>query len=305
MTDMTDNTSETGSGAVFPDGACPTEVFQDGPGPEELCYVYAVTRPFEGVLPEEGGRGLDGEPPRLLRHGDLVAVVSPVQAADFDEAPLKAHLEDLDWLATTARTHQAVITALTAVTTPLPLRLATVCRDDDGVRRLLESGQERFTRALERLDGRVEWGVKVYADAAPKPPKADPAPAAPPPSADRPGAGRSYLQQRLAQRRSRESDSKKADALCRKLHAELSQSAEAALLHRLQDGRLSGRSGQNVLNAAYLVPRTGSEAFVEQVQALMPEGDDNVKVELTGPWAPYSFAGIGDEDGDTQSGGTA
>ncbi|MEU8887985.1 GvpL/GvpF family gas vesicle protein [Streptomyces sp. NPDC048442] len=307
MTDMTDSTSGTGPAEDFSAEVFPAEVFKDEAGPAELRYVYAVTRPFEGFLPEEGGRGLDGEPPRLLRHGDLVAAVSPVRAADFDEAPLKAHLEDLDWLAATARTHQAVVTALTAVTTPLPLRLATVCRDDDGVRRLLESGKERFVRALERLDGRVEWGVKVYAEAAPKASEASegdpspaptaPAPSSPPPSAGEPGAGRSYLRQRLAQRRSRESDSKKADAFCRKVHAELSQSAEAALLHRLQDGRLSGRGGQNVLNAAYLVPRGTSEAFVEQVQALTPSPEDggNVTVELTGPWAPYSFTDIGDE----------
>ncbi|MFD3514665.1 GvpL/GvpF family gas vesicle protein [Streptomyces sp. NPDC058657] len=268
----------------------PDEVFQDTSA-AELRYVYAVTRPFEGILPEEGGRGLDGEPPRLLRHGDLVAVVSHVPAADFDEAPLKAHLEDLDWLAGTARNHQAVVTALTTVTTPLPLRLATVCRDDDGVRRLLEDGRARFVRALERLDGRVEWGVKVYAEAAPKPA----AEATPPPAPDSPGAGRSYLQQRLARKRSRETDSRRADALCRKVHAELSESAEHALLHRLQDGRLSGQSGQNVLNAAYLVPRTGSEAFVEQVRALTPQEGSGVRLELTGPWAPYSFADIGDE----------
>ncbi|MFF0740029.1 GvpL/GvpF family gas vesicle protein [Streptomyces sp. NPDC004111] len=278
-----------------------TDTTGTGPFPEaELVYVYAVTRPFDGVVPDGGGRGLDGEPPRLLRHGELVAVVSPVPAADFDEAPLKAHLEDLDWLAATARTHQNVITALTTVTSPLPLRLATVCRDDSGVRRLLESGHHRFVTALDRLEGRIEWGVKVYA-ATPGPPAAHEAPAAqdgaPAPDAGAPGAGRSYLRQRLAQRRSQESASHRADALCRRIHTELSHTAEHALLHRLQDNRLSGRSGQNILNAAYLVPRAQSEAFVEQVRALTPEGPDGegVQVELTGPWAPYSFADIGDE----------
>ncbi|WP_433544922.1 GvpL/GvpF family gas vesicle protein [Streptomyces sp. CA-294286] len=260
----------------------------------ELRYVYAVTRPFEGVLPEEGGRGLDGEPPRLLHHGDLVAVVSPVPAEDFDEAPLKAHLEDLDWLAETARTHQRVITALTTLTSPLPLRLATICRDDSGVRRLLESGRTRFVSALDRLDGRVEWGVKVYTHA---PPPAAPSPeSAPAPSPDAPGAGRSYLQQRLAHRRTRETAANRADAVCRRLQEELSRSAEHTVLHRLQDGRLSGRSGQNVLNAAFLVPRADSEAFVERVRALTPGDDESVKVELTGPWAPYSFTDIGEEE---------
>ncbi|MGW0565221.1 GvpL/GvpF family gas vesicle protein [Streptomyces sp. NPDC003016] len=259
----------------------------------ELRYVYAVTRPFEGVLPE-GVRGLDGEPPRLLHHDGLVAVVSPVPAEDFDEAPLKKHLENLDWLSGTARTHEAVVGALTTVTCPVPLRLATVCVDDSGVRRLLDTGRDRFVQTLERLDGRVEWGIKVYAEPDPAP-EAEPArePSEAPQAqaaAAAPTTGRDYLRQRLSRRRARESVWERADALSRGLHAELSLRAEAAALHRPQDARLSEASGQNILNAAYLVPRESSEEFVEEVGRLTPK-DRGVRVELTGPWAPYSFAG--------------
>ncbi|MEV3988113.1 GvpL/GvpF family gas vesicle protein [Streptomyces sp. NPDC049837] len=253
---------------------------------DRLRYVYAVTRPFDGVLPE-GARGIDGEPPRLLRHGDLVAVTSGVPAEEFDEAPLRARLEDLDWLAGTARAHDAVISALSTVTCPLPLRLATVCRDDSGVRRLLEEGHDRFVRALKRLDGRVEWGVKVYAE---------PGAAAESEEAAAPGreaSGRDYLRRRLHARRSREGDWQRADALCRRLHAELSRYAEAGTVHRPQDARLSGAAGVNVLNAAYLVDRARSQRFVELVDGASEPG---VRVELTGPWAPYSFAGIADEE---------
>jgi len=57
-----------------------------------------------------------------------------------------------------------------------------------------------------------------------------------------------------------------------------------------QSAALSGASGQNVLNAAYLVPRADSEEFVELVDR---EKDDapGIRVELTGPWAAYSFTG--------------
>jgi hypothetical protein len=259
---------------------------------DRLRYVYAVTRPFEGVLPE-GAHGIGGEPPRLLRHGDLVAVVGAVPPEDFDEAPLRARLEDLDWLADTARAHDAVIAALSTVTCPIPLRLATVCRDDSGVRRLLEDGHDRFVRALERLDGRVEWGVKVYAE--PQAAEEEPQ-AAEEAGAEAPGSGtsgRDYLRRRLRARRSREGDWQRADALCRRLHDELSRYAEAGTVHRPQDARLSGAPGVNVLNAAYLVDRTRSEEFVELVTAASEPG---VRVELTGPWAPYSFAGIADEE---------
>ncbi|MFC8916075.1 GvpL/GvpF family gas vesicle protein [Streptomyces sp. NPDC057116] len=267
---------------------------------DRLRYVYAVTRPFDGVLPE-GARGIDGDPPRLLRHGDLVAVTGTVPAEEFDEAPLRARLEDLDWLAGTARAHDAVISALSTVTCPLPLRLATVCRDDSGVRRLLEEGHDRFVRALARLDGRVEWGVKVYAEPGAAQTPAEPEPAPPADSGastdsaapGRQASGREYLRRRLHARRSREGDWRRADELCRRLHAELSRYAEAGTVHRPQDGRLSGAPGVNVLNAAYLVDRARSERFVELVDAASEPG---VRVELTGPWAPYSFAGIADDE---------
>ncbi|PRH76992.1 gas vesicle protein [Streptomyces solincola] len=257
----------------------------------DLRYVYAVTRPFDG-LPPEGARGISGQPPRLVRHGDLVAVVDAVPAADFEEGPLKARLEDLDWLAGTARAHDAVVAALATVTCPVPLRLATVCRDDSGVRRLLEEGGERFERALDRLDGRMEWGVKVYAEE-PAPPAE---PASPRPSAgagQARGSGRDYLRRRMEARRSREADWGRADALSRRLHAELSAQAEAAALHRPQDAKLSGVAGVNVLNAAYLVDRTRGQEFADLVHGYAEEG---VQVRLTGPWVPYSFAGIGAED---------
>ncbi|WP_329395984.1 GvpL/GvpF family gas vesicle protein [Streptomyces melanogenes] len=252
---------------------------------EALWYVYAVVRPFEGA-PPDGVRGLDGEPPRLIVHRGLCAAASPVPAEDFDAAPLRAHLEDLDWLAATARAHQAVVAALSSVTCAIPLRLATVCRDTSGVRRLLDSGRASFVAALERLDGRVEWGVKVYAEAA----APGPAPEA------RPASGREYLRRRLGQRHAREDTWRQAGDLSRGLRRALSGHAEAERLHRPQSARVSGQPGENVLNAAYLVPRERSAEFVALAER---HGSRvaGVRVEVTGPWAPYSFAGGVDADG--------
>ncbi|MDQ0937015.1 GvpL/GvpF family gas vesicle protein [Streptomyces turgidiscabies] len=130
-----------------------------------LRYVYAVCGPFDAAL-RAGLTGVASAPPELLAHRGLVAVVSTVPEEDFAEEPLRRRMEDLDWLTATARAHQSVIDALTAVTTPLPLRLATVFRDDSGVRAMTEERGDDFRRALDRLDGRVEWGVKVYLEKA-------------------------------------------------------------------------------------------------------------------------------------------
>ena len=252
-----------------------------------LRYVYAVCRPFRSALQSQL-TGVAGAPPKQLTHHGLVAVVSTVPEADFAEEPLRAHLEDLDWLTATARAHQQVIDALTAVTTPLPLRLATVFRDDSGVRTMMEAREEDFRRVLDRLEGRVEWGVKVYAET-------EPAASAPPAQTGRPEpqaalSGRDYLRQRRMQTRAREDVWQSAAAFAGRLHEKLSAFAEDSRLHAPQNASLSGASGQNVLNAAYLVPRADSEEFVELVDR---EKDDapGIRVELTGPWAAYSFTG--------------
>jgi hypothetical protein len=244
-----------------------------------LRYVYAVCRPFGAALQSQIG-GVAGSPPHLLTHHGLVAVVSTVPERDFAEEPLRQHLEDLDWLTETARAHQGVIDALTTVTTPLPLRLGTVFRDDSGVRVMLEEREEEFRRTLQRLDGRVEWGVKVYAvpESAPEPEE----------TGQRPASGRGYLMQRRRQTRASEDMWQRAESFASRLHETLSAHAEDSRLHNPQNAVLSGAAGRNVLNAAYLVPRADSEEFVELVDRTKDDVP-GMRVELTGPWAAYSF----------------
>ncbi|MER7185496.1 GvpL/GvpF family gas vesicle protein [Streptomyces hyaluromycini] len=209
-----------------------------------LRYVYAVCRPFAAALQAQL-TGVAGAPPGLLRHHGLVAVVSTVPEGDFADEPLRDHLADPEWLAATARAHQGVIDALTTVTTPLPLRTATVFRDDSGVRTMMEAREAYFLQTLDRLEGRVEWGVQVYS------------PVDPPEKAAR-----------------------ATEEFARILHERLSGRAE--------DSRLFGTSVPRLLDAAYLVPRADSEEFVELVDRTKDTAPE-IRVELTGPWAAYSF----------------
>jgi hypothetical protein len=265
---------------------------------EQLRYVYAVTRQAPGPLPAELV-GVADAMVRIVRRGDLEAVVSPVPAADFDAAPLRAHLEDLGWLERTARAHERVVDAVASGGCALPLRLATVYRDDESVRCMLDSGHDRFARALTRLEGRVEWGVKVYTDRPEAVATATASAAAP--GARPSGSGRDYLRQRLSARRGQERSWERAAGFSRRLHDELSGRAEDSRLHRPQDTRLSSVPGRNILNAAYLVPRERAAEFADRVRRLDGAEKAGVRVELTGPWAPYSF--VESDTGDTAGAG--
>lgn len=249
-----------------------------------LRYVYAVCHPLDAPLQAEL-TGVGGAPAALLHHHGLVAVVSAVPEADFCEEALRAHLEDLDWLAATARAHQGVIDALTTVTTPLPLRLATVFRDNSGVRAMIEAREEDFRRILDRLDGRVEWGVMVSVVSEAEEP-AEPVASA----AGRPAGGRDHLCLRRERTQAHEEAWRSAETFARTVHERLLRHAEDSRLHPPQNPALSGVPGRNVLNAAYLVCRADSEKFVELVDRTRNEAP-GMRVELTGPWAAYSFSG--------------
>ncbi|SEB66283.1 GvpL/GvpF family gas vesicle protein [Streptomyces melanosporofaciens] len=269
---------------------------------EGLRYAYAVVRDtaapeaaLDALTALEDVPGVAGEPVVAVRHQGLAVLAGAVPAEDFDEGPLRERLEDMAWLEKVARTHQRVVDTVGAESCVIPVRLATVCQGEEGLRRLLATGRERFASALDRLEGRVEWGVKAYAatPAPPEPPalQEPPAPDGPPAGIpNTPGgmSGRDYLRRRKAQRQAAEQRWGDTEEGARLVHDTLSGLAERARLHPPQDPRLSGVSDRNVLNAAYLVRREDSAAFAERVGELAGR-TAALRVELTGPWAPYSF----------------
>jgi hypothetical protein len=250
------------------------------PEPATVRYCYAITRPFPADL-LHGVAGIHRAALRPVHEAGLVAVTSPVPAADFDESALRRNLEDLDWLAGVARAHSAVVDAVAEVSATLPLRLATVYLDEGRVRTMLREGRRRFAAALDRITGRVEWGVKVSTR-----PATGPGANRPDPAVD---SGRSYLRRRLAERDARETGWRRAAAAAGEIDRTLSALAENRRQYRPQHAQLSGGRGENVLNVAYLVAEERSAAFVDRFVALRDAASD-FQVELTGPWAPYSFA---------------
>ncbi|GAA2251667.1 GvpL/GvpF family gas vesicle protein [Streptomyces amakusaensis] len=227
-------------------------------------YAYAVTRPFRAPLPV-ALTGVAGAPAHTVAEGGLVAVVSSVPEADFAEIPLLRCLDDPARLAELTRAHENVVAALVSVTSPLPLPLATVRPDDDAVRELLAYGRARFLPTLERLDGRLEWGVTVYPEG-PGRRTGEPV-----------GAVPKLLHERLAR------------------HAEdvrtgpgTPRPGAAGESGGPGESGGSGGSGPVLLDAAYLVRRAACAAFVEEFNWLSPRAP-GVRAVLSGPWAPYSF----------------
>ncbi|HWJ80794.1 MAG TPA: GvpL/GvpF family gas vesicle protein [Nocardioides sp.] len=247
---------------------------------EPARYLYAVCR---GLAPSalDGVRGLDGGRLEVLGVLDLEAVVSTVDLDEFGEDGLRANLERLDWVERTARGHDAVVQACAGAAPTAPMRLATVCLDDESVRLRLQEHYPDLAEALGRIEGRKEWSVKVYEH-----PSAQEEPEAAEPAAL---GGAAYLRRKksaaVERRVAREQATAAADAVDR----ELCGLAVAARHLRPQDPRLAGFGGTMLLNGAYLVDDVSTRSFTGRVAELVAAFPD-VSIACDGPWPPYSFA---------------
>ncbi len=243
---------------------------------EQAWYVYGVVR----AGPDTSDRLVEGT--ELLAVGPVAALTALVPLDEYGEDRLRENFGDMAWVEARAREHEAVLDAAGARTTVIPMRMCTVYRTEAGVREMLAREAESLSRALEHLDGKSEWGIKVFADLRSAPPEADPA--------DAPGAasGLEYMARRRAERDSHAVALERLDGATAEIHERLGAVACEALAVPLQRPEVSGHDGDMVLNAVYLVRDDGAERFHHEVEVLRSEFD-YLELEETGPWPAYNF----------------
>jgi Gas vesicle synthesis protein GvpL/GvpF len=250
-------------------------------------WAYAVMRASSPMRPVTGvAGGMVG----TVVAGDLAAVTSPVDLAEYGEDALRRNLEQLPWLEAAARAHHGVIAEAAKAGPVVPLRLATVYRTHAGLVGMLVRHTADFQLAFDRIGGRSEWGVKAYAATTDRPGSEATAEL----RSER-GSGAQYLSKRKAQLAASEDSRKVAVASARDVHAMLSSMSVAADLHQPQDPQLSGRRDRMIMNGTYLVDDQASGEFAAAVQDAAA-GYPALRLELTGPWPPYSFATAGPGD---------
>lgn len=245
-------------------------------------YVYGVAREADPAT-LAALSGVAGSRVRAVPHGALAALVSTVDLTEFGEPGLRRNLEHLGWLEATARAHHAVLDAVAAGGPVVPLRLATIYRSDDGVRALLAERGATFEAALNRVQGRTEWGLKAYLDAGPDA-GAHSAPAVEHTGTGTPGTA--YLRRRRAHLQGDAQLRRTAAQGAEAIHLAVSAAAEASRHYPCQDSRLTGDRREMVLNASYLLSGTDRDPLE---RALARAGRWPLRVEWTGPWVPYSF----------------
>lgn len=250
-------------------------------------YLYAVCGTVDPGLLRELPGVCPGEPVRPLSAGGLTAVVQGMRDGTATEDDWRRCLADPAEVERAALAHHAVVSALAVAGPVVPLALATLYGGDDRVVETVGREADRFRAVLDRVGGHREWGVKVYAPTADRAPRTSAAGTAPVRD------GRAYLELRRAQYRDRERARDDAVRAADSVDEALREAVAAVRRLRVQPPAADG-TGQQVLNAACLVARGREEDLMETVDRARRRF--GCRIEVTGPWVPYSFAGIAEEE---------
>ncbi|HEY2291321.1 MAG TPA: GvpL/GvpF family gas vesicle protein [Thermoanaerobaculia bacterium] len=253
----------------------------------EATYLYCLVRaPAKPSLAGAPPGLPDLSPPRALDAGDglwLIAAGAPLSRYGGEE--IQRRLSDLSWVSDRALAHEAVIEHFAAAGATVPMKLFTLFSSDERAVAFIHDDRERLGRVLDRVEARVEWGVRVRLDDARA---RDVLAAEAQAGAGGKSAGTAFLlRKKLEQDASRELAGRLRSAMDATF-AELAEGASEAV--RREPATAPELGGRLLLDAAFLVSRERSadfEAIVERcAKRLAPRACD---VTLTGPWPPYNF----------------
>jgi hypothetical protein len=237
-------------------------------------YFYGVSRGDAPGL-KRALRGIDaiGAVENCPCSG-LTCWYSRVDRGEYGER-LEQNMQNLEWLANASVHHQRVVGSLSEITAILPARFGTVFLGERSMAADVAERKPSLVRALKRIEGASEWGVKVFAET---PVAEAPAPAT---------SGTDYLLKKREQLRQRAEPT--APAEIGEMKAALDRASVAAVTVR-------GKTPQPglVWQASFLVKRDREDAFHEVLRKFAARMK-LARIETSGPWPPYSFAGVPEE----------
>ncbi len=225
-----------------------------------MIWLYAVTDRPEAEAPRV--RGIEDAPLATVCGDGLAAVVSRCLR---DVPPTEGNL----------LRHEAVLEALMADRTVLPVRFGAVASERKRVRQALRERRAWCETNLKRLRGRVELGLRILWGE-PEGASAGGACACPTTA-----SGRTYLLARAEEERQEKARREQARDFALWLHGPLERLAAESSYRLLVTPRM-------LLTGAYLVERDRMPEFRRQVSAL-GSAHPSLSLLCTGPWPPFSF----------------
>jgi len=265
---------------------------------EDLIYIYCVTGgiPELDSIPKE-----DGKDVYCIFHKGLCAVVSEVLPDEFGEDMLKKNLNDITWLESRVRKHEGVIEKVMERSAVIPFKFATIFKAEDSLKTMIENFLDEFKDILNRIEGRNEWGVKIYCDMEKFKTavvRKDDQILRMEEEIKSSGIGKAYFLNKKREELIDDSTNKVITGYRMGIRETLLEHSNDARPVKLLPKEATGRKDEMILNAAFLIDKTKLGGFINSINYLKEKYKDiGFDFDYTGPWPPYNFCSIGTAKG--------
>jgi hypothetical protein len=238
-------------------------------------YVYCIIRNDRSREFGEIGIG-SGARVYTVSHKDLAAVVSDTPIVIYD--PTRENV----------LAHEFVNETVMREFTLIPMSFGTIFRSENDVKSLLNSTYQAFTDVLDKMQGKIEFGLKILWDR-------DKVVAAIERDNDeirrlkdeitRNAASSTYFARMQLGRLVEAAMEEASNRYVNHIHEQLKEVSVASRSSKVIGDRM-------ILNAAFLVERKDEKSFDEKVKAVSLQYEDLLTFKYTGPWPPYNFVNI-------------
>jgi len=238
-------------------------------------YVYGVTeipsKAFSVTAEAVDGVGLV-EP---VAEGQYLCWASRVSRLEFAES-LQKNMEDLEWLAACSIRHQKVLSEIGEVTQVLPARFGTVFLSPESLLTDFREKLPKLKAVFKRISNADEWGVKIFGTAPSRPAAAVTA-----------TSGVDYLRQKAAALQA--ASAGRHDEEADRFGEELARISEASV----PGGKASSGQPGLIWSGSFLVKRSQKKRFDQVLKRFAEEWAGTRRIDVSGPWPPYSFVSEG------------
>lgn len=259
---------------------------------KQLIYLYCVTNRVSGLAEI---KNLVKEI-YFIHHAGIYAVISKVSGDEFSEENLKRNFKDIEWVKTRASLHEQIIEGVMKNSSVVPFKFATLFNSEDSLKTCIENHEQELKEHLRNVEGREEWGVKIYCDMDKLKQgliREDGEIFALQSEISSSTPGKAFLLERKKQERLNIEATGKVNEYCQDSFARLGELSVRTRLNKLLPREVTERKDDMVLNSAFLVEKDKVSAFTRLVATLGTEySGRGLYFDCTGPWPPYNFCDL-------------
>lgn len=256
---------------------------------KNLIYLYCVTK----TKPSQSNFKDTGIKIYPVYFQGTYAIVSKVSPDEFSEDNLKKNLANMDWVEKRIRQHERAIEEIMKDIAVLPFKFGTIFQSEENVENLLKERNTEFKQIITNLEGKEEWGLKIYCDAEKfrgtlkkedeKIQDIDKQIA----SATK---GKAFLLEKKKDELIKDIINKKISEYTQDSFERLKRVCLEAKINKILPKEVTEKNEDMVLNAAFLISKKRVEEFNNVIQYLKTKySDKGLILDCTGPWPAYNF----------------